>query len=141
MSTAPVQSDRFRVDTSRPHSRAKTRAKLRHILAVSSGMFPLMALFIYGMSFLRLEPMRAPYHKLALIFVGCGMVTLMFYAWARAEKQRRREVSARNRELRHREREEELQRVREEIQARRAAAAAAKEARHAPSSPAPAKEV
>ena len=57
MSTAPVQSDRFRVDTSRPHSRAKTRAKLRHILAVSSGMFPLMALFIYGMSFLRLEPM------------------------------------------------------------------------------------
>jgi hypothetical protein len=29
---------------------------------------------------------------------GCGMVALLFYAWARAEKLRRREVSARNRE-------------------------------------------
>lgn len=123
MSTAPVQSDRFKVDTSRPHSRAKTRSKIRHILAVASGMFPLMALFIYGMSLLRLPLMRKPYYELAIIFLACGMVTLMFYAWARAEKLRRREISARNRELRHREREEELRREREKILARKAAAA------------------
>ena len=123
MSTAPVQSDRFRVDTSRPHSRAKTRAKIRHILAVASGMFPLMALFIYGMSLFRLAPLRTPYYKLALVFLGCGMVMLMFYAWARAEKLRRREISARNRELRHREREEELRHEREKILARKTTAA------------------
>ena len=122
MSIAPVQSDRFRVDTSRPHSRAKTRSKIRHILAVASGMFPLMAFFIYGMSLFRLEPERTPYYKLAIIFLGCGMLTLMFYAWARAEKQRRREISARNRELRYREREEELRREREKMQARKAVA-------------------
>lgn len=125
MSTAPVQSDRFRVDTSRPHSRAKTRAKLRHILAVASGMFPLMAAFVYGMSLLRLAAQRKPYYQLAIAFLGCGMVALVLYAWARAEKQRRREISARNRDRKYREREEELRREREKIQARRAAAAAA----------------
>ena len=67
--------------------------------------------------------MRKPYYELAIIFLACGMVTLMFYAWARAEKLRRREISARNRELRHREREEELRREREKILARKAAAA------------------
>ncbi len=130
MSTAPVQSDRFRVDTSRPHSRTKTRAKLRHILAVASGMFPLMALFVFGMSLLRLEAQRKPYYQLAIAFLGCGMVVLLLYAWARAEKQRRREVSARNRDRKYREREEELRREREKIQAQRAAAAAAKAAGH-----------
>lgn len=124
MSTAPVQSDRFKVDTSRPHSRMKTRAKIRHVLAVASGMFPLMALFVYGMSLLRLEAQRKPYYQLAIAFVACGMVSLLLYAWARAEKQRRREVSARNRERKYREREEELRREREKILARKAAAAA-----------------
>ena len=125
MSVAPVQSDRFRVDTSRPRSRAKTRAKIRHVLAVAAGMFPLMALFVYVMSMFRLEAQRRPYYHLAIVFLACGMVTLMLYAWARAEKQRRREVSARNRERKYREREEELRLERAKIQARRAAAAAA----------------
>ena len=125
MSTAPVQTDRFKVDTSRPRSRAKARAKVRHVLAVASGMFPLMALFVYGMSMFRLKAQRAPYNKLILAFIACGMVSLMLYAWARAEKQRRREVSARNRERKYREREEELRLERAKIQARRAAAAAA----------------
>lgn len=123
MSTAPVQSDRFKVDTSRPRSRAKMRAKIRHVLAVASGMFPLMALFVYGMSLLRLEAQRRPYYQLAIAFLGCAMVSLLLYAWARAEKQRRREVSARNRERKYREREEELRREREKIMARKAAAA------------------
>lgn len=125
MSSAPVQSDRFKVDTRRPHSRTKRRSKIRHVLAVASGMFPVMALFVYGMSLFRLPAQRGPYYKLVVVFVGCGMVALMLYAWARAEKQRRREVSARNRERRYREREEELRREREKILARRAAAAAA----------------
>ena len=55
MSIAPVQTDRFKVDTSRPRSRMKMRAKIRHVLAVASGMFPLMALFVYGMSMFRLK--------------------------------------------------------------------------------------
>lgn len=124
MSTAPVQSDRFRVDTRRPRSRTKIRSKLRHILAVASGMFPLMALFVLGMSLLKLEAQRRPYYQLAIAFLGCGMVALVLYAWARAEKQRRREVSKRNREQKYREREEELRRQRERNQTRRAAAAA-----------------
>lgn len=134
MSTAPVQSDRFKVDTSRPRSRMKMRSKLRHVLAVASGMFPLMAGFVYGMSLFRLPAQRAPYYKLIVVFVACGMVSLLFYAWARAEKQRRREVSARNRERKYREREEELRREREKIRMRRAAATAETPA------PAPAKE-
>ena len=125
MSTAPVQTDRFKVDTSRPRSRAKARSKIRHVLAVASGMFPLMALFVYAMSLFRLSAQRAPYDKLIVAFIACGMVSLMLYAWARAEKQRRREVSARNRERKYREREEELRLERAKIQARRAAAAAA----------------
>ena len=135
MSTAPVQTDRFKVDTSRPRSRAKARSKIRHVLAVASGMFPLMALFVYAMSLLRLSAQRAPYYKLIVVFVACGMVSLMLYAWARAEKQRRREVSARNRERKYREREEELRLEREKIRLRKAAAAAAGTA-----APAPAKE-
>ena len=131
MSIAPVQTDRFKVDTSRPRSRMKTRAKIRHVLAVASGMFPFMALFVYGMSLLRLPAQRVPYNKLIVAFVACGMVSLMLYAWARAEKQRRREVSARNRERKYREREEELRREREKIFARKVAAAA-------PGKPAPA---
>ena len=125
MSTAPVQTDRFKVDTSRPRSRMKMRSKIRHVLAVAAGMFPLMAAFVYGMSLLQNPAQRAQHHKLIVAFVACGMVSLMLYAWARAEKQRRREVSARNRERKYREREEELRLERAKIQARRAAAAAA----------------
>ena len=125
MSTAPVQTDRFKVDTSRPRSRMKMRSKIRHVLAVAAGMFPLMALFVYAMSLFRLSAQRGPYYKLIVAFLAGGMVSLMLYAWARAEKQRRREVSARNRERKYREREEELRLERAKIQARRAAAAAA----------------
>lgn len=124
MSELPVQGNHFRVDTSRPRSKTKLRSKIRHILAVASGMFPLMALFVFLMSLLRLEAQRKPYYQLAIVFLGCGMVTLLFYAWARAEKSRRREISARNRELKYREREEAFQREQEQIRARRAAAAA-----------------
>ena len=123
MSELPVQGNHFRVDTSRPRSKTKLRSKIRHILAVASGMFPLMALFVYAMSLLRLEAQRKPYYHLSIVFLGCGMVTLLFYAWARAEKLRRREISARNRELKYRERAEAYQRERERIQARRTAAA------------------
>jgi len=61
MSDLPVQTKRFKVDTSRPHSRSKLRSKVRHIMAVASGMFPLMGLFIVGMSWFRLPPERGPY--------------------------------------------------------------------------------
>lgn len=122
MSELPVQGNHFRVDTSRPRSKTKMRSKIRHILAVAAGMFPLMALFVFLMSLLRLAPQRTPYYKLSIVFLGCGMVTLLLYAWARAEKLRRREISARNRELKYREREEAFRRERERIQARRAAA-------------------
>ena len=108
MNESAVQSARFKVDTSRPHSRVKLRAKIRHILAVSAGMFPLMALFIYLMSWFRLPVERKDHYFLAIVFLACGMVTLLFYAWARSEKMRRHEISARNRELRHRELEEAL---------------------------------
>ena len=101
------------------------RSKIRHVLAVAAGMFPLMALFVYAMSLFRLSAQRGPYYKLIVAVLAGGMVSLMLYAWARAEKQRRREVSARNRERKYREREEELRLERAKIQARRAAAAAA----------------
>ena len=130
MDELPVQRSHFRVDTRRPRSRTKIRSKIRQILAVSSGMFPLMAAFVVAMSWFRLPVQRMPYYKLAIVFFACGMVTLLLYAWARAEKQRRREVSARNRDRKYREREEELRREREKIQAQRAAAAAAKAAGH-----------
>lgn len=106
MSELPVTKQHFKVDTSRPHSRIKFRAKVRHVMAVASGMFPLMALFIVGMSWFRLPELRGPYYRLAVIFVACGMVTLIFYAWARSEKQRRREVAEVNREKRNRARAE-----------------------------------
>ena len=116
MDELPVQRSHFRVDTRRPRSRTKIRSKIRQILAVSSGMFPLMAAFVVAMSWFRLPVQRMPYYKLAIVFFACGMVTLLLYAWARAEKMRRREVSNRNRELRYREREEAWRR--EEAQMR-----------------------
>ena len=124
MSRLPVQTGRFKVDTRRPRSKTKLRSKFRHVLAVASGMFPLMALFVYGMSLLRLEAQRKPYYHLAIAFLACGMVTLLLYAWARSEKLRRREVSARNRELRYQEREEAFLQEQANLEARKAAAAA-----------------
>ena len=62
------------------------RAQFRHVMAVAAGMLPLMALFVYLMSFRRSPIERPPYHRLSLIFLAAGMVALMFYAWARAEK-------------------------------------------------------
>lgn len=125
MDELPVQRGHFRVDTRRPRSRTKIRSKIRQVLAVSSGMFPLMAAFVLAMSWFRLPVQRMPYYKLAIVFFACGMVTLLLYAWARAEKMRRREVSNRNRELRYREREEAWRR--EEAQMRdRASAPSAK---------------
>jgi hypothetical protein len=53
------------------------------------------------------------------------MVSLLFYAWARSEKIRRREISARNRELRQRDQAEALRREREKRQAGAAARLAA----------------
>ncbi len=116
MSDLPVQNNRFKVDTSRPHSRIKFRSKVRHVMAVASGMFPLMALFVFGVSFLRLPIERKPYNQLSIIFLACGMVTLMFYAWARSEKQRRRDVSARNKELRYQRRAEVAREEEEDLQ-------------------------
>ena len=121
MNEPEVQRRHFKVDTSRPHSRVKFRAKVRHVLAVSSGMFPVMALFIYLMSWFQLPEQRKGHYLLAIIFLACGMVTLMFYAWARSEKQRRHEISSKNRELRHREREEAFRREQARIQTRNAA--------------------
>lgn len=117
MGALPVQRKDFKVDTRRPHSRTKLRAKIRHVLAVATGMFPLMALFVYGMSFLRLEPQRKPYYHLAIAFLACGMASLLFYAWARSEKHRRREISARNRELKYRAREDAFRREQAKMQA------------------------
>ena len=120
MSGSHEPSGRFKVDTSRPRSRTKMRAKVRHVLAVAAGMFPLMAGFVIVMSLFRLPVERARYHMLALVFFGCGMVALLFYAWARAEKLRRHEVSARNRERKYRDREEAFRKEQAEIQARKA---------------------
>lgn len=124
----PVQKGHFRADTTRHHRAAKTRSQLRHVLAVFAASFPLAALFVFIMSLFRLPVQRAPYHQLCLVFLACGMVTLLFYLWARAEKNRRHENSKRNRELRHQRQAEELQREREAIAARKRAAAAAAEA-------------
>jgi Na+/melibiose symporter-like transporter len=120
MNEPRVQSDHFKVDTRRPRSRSKMRSKLRHILAVTSGMFPLMALFIYLMSWSQLPEQRKGHYMLAIIFLACGMVALIFYAWARSEKMRRREVSARNREQRYRDREEAFLQEQEKIQTQKA---------------------
>ena len=112
MAHLPVQKTDFRVDTRRPRSRSKLRAKIRHILAVAAGMFPVMAVFVYLMALFQIPEQRRSLHQLAAVFMGCGMVSLLFYAWARAEKLRRREVSARNRELRQRDQAEALRRER-----------------------------
>ena len=113
MNVPVVQRVDFKVDTSRPRSRSKLRSKMRHVLAVASGMFPLMALFVYGMSLFQLPAARKPYYHLIVIFLAGGMVTLVFYAWARSEKQRRREISARNRELKYRLQAEKIRQERE----------------------------
>lgn len=105
MSDPSEQRGRFKVDTSRPRSRTKIRSKIRHVLAVASGMFPLMAAFIAIRSFFLLPVERTPYFKLAIAFLACGMVALLVYAWTRAEKLRRHEISSRNRELKYRNRE------------------------------------
>ncbi len=122
MGTLPVQRRDFRVDTRRPRSRSKMRSKIRHVLAVAAGMFPLMALCVYGMSFLRLPLLRKPYYNLAIVLMACGMVSLVLYAWARSEKLRRREISARNRELKYRAREEAFRREQAETEAETAPA-------------------
>lgn len=106
MAPLPVQNNRFKVDTSRPRSRSKLRSKIRHVLAVFAGMFPLMALFVYLMSWFQIPEMRRDLYRLAIAFLACGMVALLFYAWARSEKLRRHEISARNRELKYRDREQ-----------------------------------
>ena len=100
MSPLPVQEEDFRVDTRRPRSRSKLRSKVRHVLAVAAGMFPLMSVFVFGMSLLQIAEHRKSLHMLALSFLGCGMVALLLFSWARADKLRRHEVSARNRERR-----------------------------------------
>jgi len=119
MSDLPVQTKRFKVDTSRPHSRSKLRSKVRHIMAVASGMFPLMGVFIVVMAWFRLPPERPPYFKLAILFVGCGMVALLWYAWLRAENIRRREISQENRERRRQNREDAFQREAAKAKARK----------------------
>lgn len=121
MAELPVQQRNFRVDTHRPRSRSKLRSKIRHILAVAAGMFPAMAVFVYLMALFQIPEQRRSLHQLAAAFLGCGMLALLFYAWARAEKLRRREVSARNRDLRQQAQAEALRRERE----RRGGAAAA----------------
>lgn len=108
----PVEKRGFKVDTHRPRSKSKMRSKIRHVLAVASGMFPTMAAFVYVMYLLQ-TPRPRSLLQLAVVFLACGMVSLLFYAWARAEKLRRREVSAANREKRYRRREEAYQRERE----------------------------
>lgn len=113
MSELPVQKDDFRVDTRRPRSRSKMRSKFRHVMAVAAGMFPLMALFVFLMAFFQIPEQRKGLHLLAIVFLGIGMICLLFYAWARAEKLRRHEVSTRNRELRQRDMAEALKRERE----------------------------
>lgn len=102
MSELPFQNPTFRVDTHRPRSRSKLRSKIRHVLAVAAGMFPLMAIFVFVMSFFQIAEQRKGLHMLAVGFLACGMIALVFYAWARSEKLRRYEISSRNREMRHR---------------------------------------
>ncbi|MDD2240853.1 MAG: hypothetical protein PHO14_01890 [Kiritimatiellae bacterium] len=113
MAKLPVQNNNFRVDTHRPRSKSKIRSKLRHIFAVAAGMFPFMAAFVYAMSFFQHQLLRRNLHQLSAIFLACGMVSLLLYAWARSEKLRRHEVSARNRELRQRRQAASLRQERE----------------------------
>lgn len=115
-STFPVQRAGFHADTHRGHSHSKRRAQFRHVLAVMSAMFPLGALFVFLMAWLRLEPPQrhSPY-KLAMVFLICGMVSLLFYAIAHANKVRRHEVSRRNRELKYQHQAEALRKERERL--------------------------
>ncbi len=110
----------FKVDTRRHRSKSKLRAMVRHVLAVAAALFPVMAGFVYFMSIFRLPVEKAPYYKLCLVFVACGMVSLLLYALARADKQRRHEVSKRNREMRHQQRIALLQQEREARKQRQA---------------------
>lgn len=112
MAPLPVEKRGFRVDTHRPRSKSKMRSKIRHVLAVASGMFPTMAAFVFTMYLLQTPRPRSLLH-LAFVFLACGMVSLLFYAWARAEKLRRKEVSAANREKRYQRREEAYRNERE----------------------------
>ena len=67
-------------------------------MAVAAGMFPIMAAFSWGMSFLQISAQRRNLHITALVFLGCGMVCLLIYSWMRSEKLRRdesaRQISA-----------------------------------------------
>lgn len=116
----PVESGHFRVDTRRPHSHSKRRAQWRHVLAVASGMFPLMALFVWGMAMMTMPPpARARMYPLALGFLACGMVSLFLYTLAWAARNRRHEISRRNRERKYQEQAELLQKERERAAAAR----------------------
>ncbi|MDR0993518.1 MAG: hypothetical protein LBN38_02980 [Verrucomicrobiota bacterium] len=112
-----VQQVDFKVDTRRPHSRAKLRSKFRHVMAVAAGMFPTMGVFVFLMSLFRLPVERPPYYHLSLIFFGCGMASLLLYSFARVEKHRRHEESKRLRELKHQQQIEFLRREREATRA------------------------
>ena len=116
-----IREGRFKADTSRRHSKSKARAQIRHVLEVGSVMSPLAALFVWIMSLFVLPAERAPYYRLALKFVMAGMVFLLGYLWARAEKKRRQAISDRNRALRHQHQYEALQREREAMAAKRLA--------------------
>lgn len=120
----PVQHRNFRADTSRGHSHSKRRAQTRHVLAVMSAMFPLSALFVFLMAWFRLEEAQRdrPY-KLAIAFLLCGMVSLFFYAIARANKIRRHEISRRNREAKYQRQAEELRKERERLAQRQSQSA------------------
>jgi ABC-type nickel/cobalt efflux system permease component RcnA len=133
-----IREGRFKADTSRRHSKSKTRAQIRHVLEVGTVMCPLAALFVWIMSLFVLPAERAPYYRLALKFVMAGMVFLLGYLWARSEKKRRQAISDRNRALRHQHQYEALQREREAMAAKRLAEQqAAAAAQDAPTDSAP----
>lgn len=113
------------MDTRRPHSHSKRRAQWRHVWAVASGMFPLMALFVYVMTLLTMpEPERPRMYPLVLGFLACGMVALFLYTMAWAARNRRHEISRRNREEKYRIQAELLQQERARLEAKKAADAA-----------------
>lgn len=119
----PAEQGGFRVDTRRPHSHSKRRAQWRHVWAVASGMFPLMALFVFLMTQLTLPaPERPRMYPLVLGFLACGMVSLFLFTIAWAARNRRHEISRRNREAKYREQAELLQKERERLEARKKAA-------------------
>lgn len=86
-------------------NRRKLRSHFRHIFACASGIFPLAAAFILIRALLfELEPYRKDDYKLALGFFVAGMISLMCYAFFRADKLRRKEKSESNRLMRQAER-------------------------------------